>query len=119
MRYEELDAISRPEAVIELNSRDRERVCRALVRVTLFDVDRAWIEDWLEKFLQSEDVWIRGVAATCVGHVARIHRALDLVRLAPLLRRLLDNPATAGKAQDAFDDIEVYISRRSDEGPRR
>jgi hypothetical protein len=113
MRYDELEPISRAEAIVELASNNRERVCRALVRLTLFDTERGWIEGWLEKFLQSDDTWIRGVAATCVGHVARIHRAVDLRRLAPLLRVLLKDPATAGKAQDAFDDIEVYVARRS------
>jgi hypothetical protein len=110
MHYEELEPIARAEAAAELGSRDRERVCPALIRIALFDPDRSWIENTLAQFLQDEDPWIRGVAATCVGHVARIHRALDVACLLPLLRNLLDDPATAGKAQDALDDIGVYIA---------
>jgi hypothetical protein len=114
MRYEELGPISRAEAAVELASGVRERVCPTLVRLALFDADRVWVEGTLAKFLQSDDAWTRGVAATCVGHVARIHRAVDLARLSPLLLRLLDDPATAGKAQDAFDDIAVYVSGQPD-----
>ena len=109
MQYEELKPIERDEAAREFVSGDRERVCPALVRIALFDPDRSWIEDNLARFLRDEDPWIRGVAATCVGHVARIHQALDMERLLPLVISLLDDPATAGKAQDALDDIGVYI----------
>jgi hypothetical protein len=114
MRYEELEYISRAEAAVELDSGDRERVCPTLVRLALFDRDRVWLEAILERFLKDQDPWIRGVAATCVGHVARIHRAMDLTRLLPLVRELLDDPATAGKAQDALDDVGVYLLRGSE-----
>jgi hypothetical protein len=63
----------------------------------------------LKRFLQHEDPWVRGIAATCVCHVARLHRDLDTATIVPLLERLKDDPSTSGKAQDALDDIGVYI----------
>jgi hypothetical protein len=111
MKYEELHAISREELQSELDSGERERVSRALVRAALHDADREWLEDLLAKHLEHPDSWVRGVAATCTGHAARIHRALDLERMLPLLEKLMSSTETAGRAQDALDDIEVFITR--------
>ena len=94
-----------------LDSGDVLNLSRALVSASLHDPDRAWIESLLKRFLVHDDPWIRGIAATCVAHVARLHRALDLAAIVPLLERLKSDPSTTGKAQDALDDIEVFIGK--------
>lgn len=107
--YEDLLEIGRAEARIELASEDVARASTALVRLALHDPDRAWLEDLLAVHLASPDPRLRRVAATCTGHVARLHRALDTARLTPLLRGLTENPATAGAAEDALEDIAVFV----------
>jgi hypothetical protein len=96
---------------VDLSSGETDRVATALVRVTLREPDRAVVESLLATHLCSRDPWVRGVAATCVGHVARIHGALDTARLLPLLRSLAADPQTAGRVSDALGDIEVFIGR--------
>ena len=109
MKYEELPPIRRDKAVIELESENTERVARALVGLALHERDRAWVEDVLAVHLQSGDPWIRGVAATCAGHVARVHRALDTFRLVPLIEALASDLSTIGRMEDALEDIEMFV----------
>lgn len=110
MMYEELGPISRADAERELASGVRDRVCRALLRVALFHEDRSWIEKTLLRYLDDDDPWTRGVAATCVGHLARIHRTVDLTLLLPRLKSLLADPQAGAKARDALDDIRMFVA---------
>lgn len=102
------------EARLELESGDALRVSRALVRLALHERDCAFVEDVLAIQLQSPDVWVRGVAATCVGHVARIHRVVDTLRLLPLLKSLGSDPRTAGRMEDALEDIKTFARKKRD-----
>ena len=111
MKYVELEPTSRAQLAQELDSGDRDRVSTALVQAALHDHDRCWLEDLLATYLEHSDPWIRGVAATCTGHVARIHGDLDLARMLPLLRRLLTEEETLGRAEDALSDIDVFVLR--------
>ena len=85
------------------------RISRALVAVALHELDRRWGDDRIAEHLVSPDSWVRGVAATCAGHVARIHGALDTARLLPLIERLMDDAETQGRAEDALDDIQMFV----------
>lgn len=111
VQHETLSPMDREEARLELESGDAERVSCALVRLALHEPDRAFVEDVLAIHLQAPDAWVRGVAATCVGHVARVHRAVDAPRLVPLLRRLSADARTAGRVEDALSDIEMFTRR--------
>lgn len=54
------------------------------------------------------DVDLRGVAVTCLGHLARLdRRTQDETR--NLLATLEDDPALGGRAGDALDDIAVCV----------
>lgn len=109
MKYEEMPPIQRDLATVELASGDPERVSRALVQLAFHESDRVWLEDVIAAHLSAPDPWIRGLAATCAGHVARIHRDLDVVRLVPLIERLGDDPDTVGRMEDALDDIAMFV----------
>ena len=111
MKYESLPPASREWVVAELASGEPERICRALVQTALNEPERGWVEDTIASNLQSEDAYVRGVSATCAGHVARIHRALDVDRLLPLIRALGSDPETLGRMQDALADIERFVRR--------
>jgi hypothetical protein len=109
LKYEEIEPLDRNAALEAINSGDTTRVSRALISVSLHDPDRIWIEGLLKHFLQHEDPGVRGVAATGVAHVARLHRELDTAGIVPLLEALKNDPTTIGQAQDALDDIEMFI----------
>jgi hypothetical protein len=84
-------------------------VSKALIAAALHDPDRIFVETYIEKLLRNDDPWIRGVAAIAAGHVARIHRELNIDRIVPLIRDLLNDPRTSGNAQDALDDIGIFL----------
>lgn len=109
MEYEKLTPIKRTEALSEIESGDRDRVCDALTRLALHDPDPEWLETLLMANLSKPDPWVRGTAALCLGHVGRIHGKLNLETVIPALERLLEDPETEGKASDALDDIKMFV----------
>ncbi|WP_146658878.1 hypothetical protein [Enhygromyxa salina] len=94
----------------ELATGERARVAETLTRLALHDPDPKWLEDLLLHWLQSsEDVWLRGVAATGLGHVARIHRRLNCQRVIGPLLALRSDPEVGGKVEDALEDIGQFV----------
>jgi hypothetical protein len=63
------------------------------------------------EFSRHSEPAVRGLAATCLGHLARIHRQLDTATVIPRLNEMLTDPDVKGVAQDALDDISVFIGR--------
>ena len=58
----------------------------------------------------SQDLNVRRVAVTALGHLARIHRTLDLDRVLPVLAQISGEVEPAGTVEDAMDDIRLFIS---------
>lgn len=109
LRYEEPQPTSRVEAEVVFRSEDSEAICRTLVGVAFHDPDRRWVEDWCLKFCDSPNADVRSLTVTCLGHLARIHRELDLQRVLPVLRRLSADPEIAGYVEDAMDDLKLFL----------
>jgi len=103
-----LTPIGRDEALEALSSGDGRTAGAAILRLALHDPDGDWVTDRALKLLESPDPNLRALTATALGHVARIHRFIDRARVIPALQRLLDSPATAGRAGDALDDINIF-----------
>lgn len=108
MEYEEPTPIGRDHAARELASNDWERISMALLRLSLHDPDPSWLQQTVLPFLRHEHHWVRGTAAMCLGHIARIHGRVDTHIVVPAIRELLEDPATRGKAEDALDDIAMF-----------
>jgi hypothetical protein len=89
--------MGRAAAESALSGSDSAAICRALVDAALHDPDWAWVQEHCLRLLTSSDSEVRGVAATCLGHVARIHGMLDL------------DPEVRDRAEDALDDIQQFM----------
>ncbi len=113
LRYQELAPLSRAEAERRLLSDDPAVVCQALVDVAFYEPDWRWVQEHCLRLADSVDPSLRGIAATCLGHLARIHRTLDMDRALPVLRRLQQDEALHGQADDALDDIRTFIEHRT------
>ena len=109
--YQEASPISREDAEIAFSSGVSERICDALVRVTFNDSDWRWIQEKCLLFINSSYPDVRGLAVTCLGHLARIHRKLDLKKVLPLLKNLRNDAEVSGRVEDAFDDIETFVNK--------
>lgn len=109
MRYHDVLPITRAEAQAAFQSNDAARVCDALVRVVFHDPDWKWVQETCLRFAKVDNPDVRGLAATCFGHLARIHGVLDAKIVVPVLREMLGDSAVAGRAEDALDDIRMFL----------
>jgi len=112
MEFDQPQPRSRDDLAIELRSEHPARIATAIIAAALHDPDRFYVESLIVRFLNHEDRWVRGAAAIAAGHVTRIHRELTRDPIVPMLKRLLDDPPIDGKAQDALEDIEMFLSQR-------
>ncbi|NQE68454.1 hypothetical protein NG2371_02912 [Nocardia gamkensis] len=94
-----------------LDSGDGTAVREAILSVALQVPDAAWVTDRALRLVDSPDFGVRAAAVTAVGHLARIHRAIDEERVVPVLRPMSNEPEIAGRVEDALDDIAVFVRR--------
>ncbi len=90
------------------SSGEAKRICDMLVSAAFYESDWRWVQDKCLDFLNFNDPNIRGLAATCLGHVARIHHQLDKEKVISSLRKHLKDHAISGQIEDALDDIEIF-----------
>jgi hypothetical protein len=109
MLFQEVLPISREEANAGLDSIDPGVLCNALVRVTYHDPDWRWVQTQCMRLAAHSDKNVRGLAVSCLGHLARIHGVLDTEEVLPLLNELLTDPEVAPRAEDALDDIKTFL----------
>jgi hypothetical protein len=109
MRYEEITAITRSEAEIILRQDLPEIIPVTLVRLAYYEPDWKWVQDTCITFSTHRNVWVRRVCATCFGHLARIHGKLEMENVSPVLNRLLLDPEVKGEAEDAIEDIKIFL----------
>lgn len=81
--------IGRKDAETAFRSGKVEAICDALVRLAYHDSDWRFVQGRCLEFLKHENPDVRGLAATCLGHLARIHGTLDLQFVKPLLTALV------------------------------
>ena len=95
-----------------LGSSDPATVCDALVGVTYHEADWRWVQGWLARLVGHPSPEVRGLVATCFGHLARIHGTLDRVQAEMALARLATDPdpTVARRVGDARDDFEVFLA---------
>jgi hypothetical protein len=109
MQYEELAPISREEAREALGrDDDTYALCQSLIRVALHEEDWRWSVDQIQPFLMDPNPQVRGVAVSCIGYVARIHRSSDLSGLLPKLHALLADMNVASKVRETLQDIRQF-----------
>ena len=98
MKYEEVKDRGRAAAEAMLASANYEDRCRAILSLAYYDRDWRWVHTECLRLLKEDtDRYVRGLAATCLGHLARIHRKLDLEIVKPALEQLKSDPELAGE----------------------
>jgi len=109
--YEEPRAYNRAEAAEAVRSQDAAVVSRALVGVAFYDEDWGWVQSQCVLLAKHPSPAVRCVAATCLGHLARIHGQLDREIVNPVLDSLAadPDPTVSGCVSDARDDLDTYL----------
>lgn len=108
-KYQTPQYINKKLAEEAFETNDMKTICEALVAVALHEQDWKWAQDKCLGFLESESSDIRGLAATCLGHIARIHRELDKEKVLSALQTHLSDEYISGQVSDALDDIEMFL----------
>jgi hypothetical protein len=109
MQYREVQERNRQE--IELLLRSPEKIDRldALLSAAYYDPDWRWVQNLCLDFLAHADNAERRLAATCLGHLARIHKQLDIELVLSSLAPLKNDPLVGTSVQDALDDIRFFL----------
>lgn len=108
-QFHEVNPISRDLAEKAFESNDTKKICDALIRVTYYDDDYNWVQKKCVGYLKSNDIDVKRLAIICLGHLARIHNKLDKKQIIPLLKALKSDKELGGIAEDALDDIEMFL----------
>jgi hypothetical protein len=109
MKYREVVKRDRAEIELLLHRTDPTDILDALLSATHYDPDWRWVQGRCLEFLDHSERSVRGLSATCLGHLARIHKQLDLELVLPRLARLKDDTEIGASVQDALDDIKFYL----------
>src|SRR5262245_65310410 len=114
MQYEEIDPISRSDAMVALGAANSRDICKALVRLVFHDPDLLWVQSLCIELTEHSTIEVQSTAILCLGRLARIHKALDLEKVVPLLIELRKDPLLSGRVDDVMDDIEIFLGVKID-----
>ncbi|GAA4708245.1 hypothetical protein [Promicromonospora umidemergens] len=106
LEYYKSEEIDRGKFLAAIEDGESLPLREAMISAAFHIDDWKWLQGQYVELLGHDDPWVRKVAATCLAHVARIHRRLDVAVVRPLIEALLDDPETRGHAEDALEDIE-------------
>lgn len=85
----------------------------AMVGCALYgDGDWRELQELYLALLDHDDRQVQALAATCLGHLARVYGQLDEHRVVVALRQARARPYVRGTAADALEDIETYLRPR-------
>jgi hypothetical protein len=108
-----VDPAWRARMMAEVGCGDRARATDALLSLTNHEPDRRWIEDTLSDVIDGDlDLQVRQLAVICLGHVTRIHREISS-HVVSLLQSCRSDPDLAARAENALDDIEIFVVGRA------
>ena len=109
MIYQHPRAISKKEAEELFNHSESEIICDTLVSIAFYESDWKWVQDKCLFYLNNDDSTIRGLAATCLGHVARIHGKLEKDNVILALTKHINEEYVGGRVIDALEDIRMAL----------
>ena len=111
MNYQNVEALTRSEAEEGLASRDISTLCETLLSISFHESDQDWALEQLSNFASHPEQEIRTLVATCIGHVGRIHRRIDLRKADAILKQLARDPSVVPFVDEARADLEIFVAR--------
>jgi len=113
MRYEEIPPISREAAEAVFARDDPHEVVKALLGLALSDPDWRWVQQQCMRFIEHPNPDVRGVVPLCFMHLARLHGALDVDIVFPVLEALQNDtsPWVVGRANECLADVKWLLFR--------
>jgi hypothetical protein len=100
---------NRAEVEVPLRSDDTTDMADALLSAAYYDPDWQWVQGQCLTLSRHRDHNVRWVAAICLGHLARIHRQLDLELVLQKLDEMKSDPLVSSAAADALEDVRFFL----------
>lgn len=104
------DGLNRADIEHLLQSADDQVVIEALMSMCFNINDSKWVQrKCIEVITGKGNDEVKGLAITCLGHVARIHADIDREMVMPVLLECMKDVSLSGRVQDALDDIDMFV----------
>lgn len=107
--YDEPSDISKVEFSEIVANGTAESKCEAAVRAVHSIADYDWLVAEFKSLLKDPNIEVRGVAATCIGHLARLHDEANKEQLIEILNSVSEDADIQGRVEDAMDDIGIFL----------
>jgi hypothetical protein len=96
-----------------LGDQDVSGALNAMVGCALYGHgDWKQAQDLYLRLLDHEDPQVQSLAATCLGHLARVYGRLDEDEVVAALGKARSLPHVRGTAENALEDIKYYLHPR-------
>lgn len=111
--YETIEPVDRERAISALSRNDPQELVRTVLAVALHESELAWAQDYCFRLADHSHSNVRGSAILGLGHIARIHRFLDLERAEPVIKAGLkdSNESVRRHARSAAEDIKSFLGQ--------
>jgi hypothetical protein len=111
VRYEAPKVATRDDLASALARGDDAATTSALLGLVYSDADWRWSQQQCIRLLDHRSSDVRGLAVTCLGHIARIYGDLDEDLVISAIQARESDPAVSHRAADVIDDIRTYLHR--------
>jgi hypothetical protein len=105
LRYEEPVPATPTDVLAALERGDPRAAAQALVGAAFHYPDPQAVQDLCLRLLDGQDRALAATAATCLGHLARVHRQLNTDAIRAALDRQRGDRLVWPRAAEALDDI--------------
>ena len=109
--YEAVRDLDGSKTYKDLLSDDVEEQIKAILTISWHD-DWRFAQDVCFKYARHTDPSVRHIAIVGLGHIARIHGAIEIGSVLALLAELSRSGRDNGSIGDMLDDIMVYVARQ-------
>jgi hypothetical protein len=109
MKYKEAPSITQSEVTFALASNDVFAAADALIRMSLRESDWEWAEHICVIAFKNNNAQVRTAALIAIGHLARRFHTLHLDVVLPAINKLRDEADCSAAADDALDDIAMFV----------
>jgi hypothetical protein len=77
--------------------------------ISFYEQDWKWAQNKCLNVLKDENDRLSSLAATCLGHIARVHGKMEKTKVMKALKNRLDNPDIFEYVEDAINDINFFV----------
>lgn len=112
--YRELLPVDRQEVEEALSVGTARRAAEYVMRMAMNEPDGEWAQRICVRAIGDVRTEVAQAGLTGLGHLARRFRTLDLGVVLPAVRSHLADEKLGGVAEDALDDIAVFVQTPSE-----